>query len=81
MKENDEKLTIVEGKLEKMSRDIEEMKKSIKELLKWANEVSEIESYRRRNMPRIVALNPKDNTVDKEHARYYVESGGKRTYY
>ena len=63
-----------------MKKEMQEMKKSINYLLEWADAVYQFETNRR-ELPRIIALHPKDNQVPKEEARFCVECGGERAYY
>ena len=67
-----------------MVESIVEIRTACNSLLDWADRVHSVEYKKDKNYPQVGPVGTVDfrgNAVGEEHARYYVESGGKRTYY
>lgn len=56
----EERLAVLEGKIESIFSDVEKMQRSIKDILEWAEAVYEFETNRREKL-RMVALGSKNN--------------------
>ena len=78
------RLRVVKEKIAEMAESLAEVRTATNSLLDWADNVYAIEYVKDKRFPRIGGVgmfHVKSNAVEEEHARYFVESNGKRTYY
>lgn len=78
------RMDTLEEKIEDLIISNAEIRTACNSLLDWADRVHAVEYATNKNYPRVGPVgiaSVRENAVGEERARYYVESGGKRTYY
>lgn len=78
------RMDTLEEKIEDLIISNAEIRTACNSLLDWADRVHAVEYAANKNYPRVGPVgiaSVRENAVGEERARYYVESGGKRTYY